>query len=116
MRAAASTRTVVYERWYLDEIEAAERRKRPPRPAPPKPPHVDKREPDPRRALAIAAERRGTTLADLSRMIERPAGYLARYVRDGLPRALKAEEHQLLAQFFGVDERGLGVRSLWVPM
>ena len=112
MPGAAPT-TVVYDRWYLAEIEERERRRRP---APlPRRHSIDRREPDPRRALAAAAERRGTALADLSRMIERPAGYLGRFVRDGHPRALKVEEHQLLAKFFGVDERGLGVRNFWLP-
>ena len=48
-------------------------------------------------------------------LIERLAGYLSRFVRDGHPRALKVDEHQLLAKFFGVDERDLGVRTLWLP-
>ena len=109
MPGAALT-TVVYDRWYLAEIEERERRRRPA--PPPRRQSIDRREADPRRALAAAAERRGTALADLSRMIERPAGYLVRFVRDGHPRALKVEEHRLLAAFFGVDERGLGVRNL----
>lgn len=110
--------TVVYDRWYLAERAQVERQRaarRRPSPAASRP-RFDKREADPRRALAMAAERRGTALADLSRMIKRPAGYLARFVRDGVPRALKAEEHRLLSAFFGVDERGLGVRQLWEPM
>lgn len=119
MPAAASTRTVVYDRWYLDEIEARERRaadkhRSAPRPAPAR--VMDRREPDPRRALAAAAERRGQSLAALSRMIDRPSRYLERFVRDGRPLALTAEEHETLAAFFGVDERGLGVRLLWQPM
>jgi len=112
MLGAAPT-TLVYDRWYLAGIEERERRKRP-APAPTRQ-SIDRREPDPRRALAAAAERRGTALADLSRMIERPAGYLGRFMREGHPRALKVDEHQLLAKFFGVDERDLGVRTLWLP-
>jgi hypothetical protein len=105
--------TVVYDRWYLAEIERRERRRRP---APPPVPRIDRREPDPRKALASAAHARGTSLAALSRMLERPSGYLTRFVRDGHPRALSAGEHDTLAAFFGVDARGLGERELWVPM
>lgn len=105
--------TVVYDRWYRNEIEQRDRRWQAARP---RPRALDRREADPRRALALAAERRGQTLAALSRMIDRPAGYLGRFVRDGVPRALSAEEHTTLAAFFGLDERGLGVRQLWLPM
>lgn len=105
--------TVVYDRWYLAEIERRERRQSP---APPRAPRIDRREPDPRKALASAADKRGTSLAALSRMIGRPSGYLARFVRDGHPRALSAGEYSTLAAFFGVDARGLGERELWVPL
>lgn len=107
------TRTVVYERWYLAEIQRREQRRRPV--TPPSKPKLDKREADPRKALATAADARGTALAALSRMLGRPSGYLARFVRAGHPRALTATEHATLSAFFGVDERGLGVRDLWVP-
>lgn len=108
----ANTRTVVYECWYLAEIERREQRKRP---APTSTPKLDKREADPRKALATAADARGTALSALSRMLGRPSGYLSRFVREGHPRALSATEHATLSAFFGVDERGLGVRDLWVP-
>lgn len=113
MTEASETRTVVYDRWYLAEIERRERRRRL---APPSAPRLDRREPDPRKALASAADARGASLAALSRMLGRPNGYLARFVRDGHPRALSAREHGTLAAFFGVDARGLGERELWVPM
>lgn len=109
----AATRTVVYDRWYLNEIE---RRERPRSVSQPRPRGIDRREADPRRALVIAAKRRGQSLAALSRMLDRPSGYLSRFVRDGHPRSLSAQEHSTLAAFFGVDERALGVRLLWAPM
>lgn len=74
---------------------------------------ADKREPDPRIALLTAARARRTPLAGLSRMLERPPGYLARFVREGVPIALTRREHSILADFFGVDERGMGIRDLW---
>jgi len=67
----------------------------------------------PRKALAAAVTGGTSSYAALSRMLDRPAGYLARFVRDGLPRALPADEHHRLALFFGVDDRALGVRDLW---
>lgn len=74
---------------------------------------IDKRNPDPRAALAAAVSGSTVTYAALSRMIGRPDGYLSRFVADGHPKALRAAEHTCLAEFFGVDERALGVRDLW---
>lgn len=74
---------------------------------------ADKREPDPRQALRVAAAERRVTLGALSRMLGRPPGYLARFVREGVPIALTRSEHSILADFFGVDERGMGIRDLW---
>lgn len=85
------------------------------RPPAARPPSLDKREPDPRKALAtiIAGQGDRVTLAALSRMLDRPSGYLGRFVADGVPAALRPEEHARLADFFGVDQRALGVRDLW---
>lgn len=74
---------------------------------------ADRREPDPRQALAIAVEGSGHSLAEFSRMLGRGSGYLARFVREGVPVALSARDHQALADYFGVDPRGLGIRDLW---
>ena len=76
---------------------------------------IDKREADPRKALVLIMARQGNrvTLAALSRMLDRPSGYLGRFVADGVPAALRWEEHLQLADFFGVDQRALGVRDLW---
>lgn len=46
-------------------------------------------------------------------MIGRDDGYLARFVREGVPAALPADMHDTLATFFGVHPRSLGVRDLW---
>lgn len=74
---------------------------------------MDKRDPDPRAALAAAVSASTVTYAALSRMIGRPDGYLSRFVVDGCPKALRADEHKSLAEFFGMDERALGIRDLW---
>jgi hypothetical protein len=78
-----------------------------------KPPAIDKREPDPRKALATRAAARGHSLASLSAMIRRSPGYLGRFVREGVPAALSVRDHRLLADVMGVDERALGIRDLW---
>ena len=46
-------------------------------------------------------------------MIGRPDGYLRRFVIDGVPLALRPDEHRRLAEFFGLPERALGIRDLW---
>lgn len=85
------------------------------RPPMSRPASVDKREADPRKALAAIMAGQGdrVTLAALSRMLDRPSGYLGRFVADGVPAALRQEEHTRLADFFGVDQRALGIRDLW---
>lgn len=85
------------------------------RPPSPRPIGIDRREADPRKALASMMARQGdrVTLAALSRMLDRPSGYLGRFVADGVPAALRPEEHRRLADFFGVDDRALGIRDLW---
>jgi hypothetical protein len=82
-------------------------------PAKPTRPPIDKRPADPRQALAGAARDAGLSLAELSFMLRRFDGYLARFVREGCPRCLTEREHRLLADVMGLDERALGVRTLW---
>jgi hypothetical protein len=106
------TQTVIYERWYLQEQWEAHLRQRK-RPAPPPARILGRVEADPRKALVAAAATRKVTLAALSRMLERPDGYLGRFTRGEHPRALTAVEHRTLSQFFGVSEREMGVRDLW---
>ncbi|WP_288044599.1 hypothetical protein [Sphingomonas sp.] len=69
--------------------------------------------PDPRKALAEVIDAGPDSYAALSRMIGRPAGYLRRFVVDGVPLALRRDEHSRLADYFGLPERALGIRDLW---
>ena len=69
---------------------------------------------DPREALATIVDNSRETYAALSRMIGRPPGYLRRFVVAGIPTALRREEHANLAEFFGVTERDLDIRDLWL--
>ena len=68
---------------------------------------------DPRQVLRQRAAEHRQSLAALSRMLRRPQHYLGRFVREGVPVALTARDHQLLADHFGVDQRQMGVRDLW---
>jgi hypothetical protein len=74
---------------------------------------IDKRNPDPQTALATMIDGGRDSYAALSRMLGRSDGYLRRFVNGDGPIALRAEEHRRLADYFGVDERALGVRDLW---
>lgn len=69
---------------------------------------------DPRVALREAAARRGDSLAALSRMIDRPPGYLARFVNQGRPAALSEDQHRRLSDHLDAGELGLGIRDIWV--
>jgi phage repressor protein C with HTH and peptisase S24 domain len=63
---------------------------------------------DPRGRLLDLAAGRGVSLAQLSALIGRNASYLQQFVRKGSPRKLEEGDRRTLAQFFGVDESGLG--------
>jgi phage repressor protein C with HTH and peptisase S24 domain len=63
---------------------------------------------DAQATVAIEAERRGTSLAALSRMIGRNPAYLQQFVKRGTPRRLDEVARRQLAAFFGVDEGVLG--------
>ena len=67
---------------------------------------------DPRVAVATLAERDGETLAGLSRFIGRHDGYLDRFVRMGIPKALPVKERGMLAHYLGTDERDLGAPNV----
>lgn len=69
--------------------------------------------PDPRKALAVVVDAGRDSYTALSRMLDRPPGYLRRFVTDGIPLALRPEEHRRLADYFGLKERDLGIRDLW---
>jgi hypothetical protein len=74
---------------------------------------IDRREPDPRIALAKVIDGSKESYAALSRMLGKPNHFLRRFVLHGVPTELHADDHRQLADFFGLDERGLGVRDLW---
>lgn len=61
--------------------------------------------------LQQLANARGVSLADASRMIGRPPGFLARFVRDGVPSALRPLDLRHLSLFFDVEEVELGGES-----
>ncbi len=61
-----------------------------------------------REKLADLAQKRGSSLAALSRMIGRNPSYLQQYITKGSPRKLEEEDRRHLAQFFDVDESELG--------
>lgn len=63
---------------------------------------------DARETVAAMAERMGTSLAALSRMIGRNPAYLQQYVQRGSPRRLDEGARARLAAFFGIDETLLG--------
>ncbi len=69
---------------------------------------------DPREALRNAVAGGRDSLAALSRMLGRGDGYLHRFIHQGVPVALCADDHRRLADYFGLTERELGIRDLWV--
>ena len=63
---------------------------------------------DPARArLLELAQARGSSLAALSKLIDRNSSYLQQFIRKGSPRKLEEQDRRTLAQFFGVDESEL---------
>lgn len=63
---------------------------------------------DPREKLIELARAKGSSLAALSRMIDRNGSYLHQYINKGSPRRLEEQDRRKLAQFFGVPETELG--------
>lgn len=66
---------------------------------------------DARERLAALARENATSLAKLSRMINRNASYLQQFISKGSPQRLEEEDRRRLAQFFGVPESELGGRE-----
>jgi len=64
--------------------------------------------PDPRERLVELAERRGVSLAALSRLIGRNGTYLHQFITKGSPRRLAEDDRRTLAEFFGIAESELG--------
>ena len=58
---------------------------------------------DARGVLRVAAELRGATLAELSRVISRSAGYVGRFVDQGVPATLDAADRDVLARYLGIN-------------
>ena len=63
---------------------------------------------DARETVAAMADRMGTSLAALSRMIGRNPAYLQQFVQRGSPKRLDEEARARLAAFFGIEEARLG--------
>lgn len=61
-----------------------------------------------RERLMELADRRGVSLAALSKLIGRNASYLQQFIRKGSPRKLEETDRATLARFFGVGEDELG--------
>ena len=58
---------------------------------------------DARGVLRVAAGIRGATMAELSRVIRRSAGYVGRYVDQGVPAALDDADRRDLARYLGIS-------------
>lgn len=63
---------------------------------------------DPRKRLAELAREKGSSLASLSRMLDRNTTYLQQYISKGSPRKLEEEDRRRLARYFDVPEVELG--------
>lgn len=58
---------------------------------------------DARGVLRVAARIRGVTMAELSRVIQRSAGYVGRFVDQGVPAVLDEADRRDLARYLGID-------------
>jgi phage repressor protein C with HTH and peptisase S24 domain len=56
----------------------------------------------------LIASRKGCTYSGISRLLGRNVSYIQQYIRKGSPRYLDEGDRNILARFFGVDERVLG--------
>ncbi|MBC2668217.1 helix-turn-helix transcriptional regulator [Novosphingobium piscinae] len=63
---------------------------------------------DPRKTLDELILQRGANYSSISRMLGRNVTYIQQYIRKGSPKYLDESDRNLLARFFGVDERILG--------
>lgn len=58
---------------------------------------------DARGVLRVAAEVRSATMAERSRVIDRSAGYVGRFIDEGVPAALAEDDRQQLARYLGIS-------------
>ena len=65
-----------------------------------------------RRRLLDVARERGSSLAELSRLLGRNPAYLQQYVARGSPRHLDAPDLARIAEFLGVNPRHIETRPL----
>ncbi|KQN37531.1 hypothetical protein ASG37_10845 [Sphingomonas sp. Leaf407] len=63
---------------------------------------------DPRTAIAHAAQARGVSLMELSRLIGRNPAYIQQFVERGTPRRLAEADRAILARYLGIAETLLG--------
>lgn len=56
----------------------------------------------------LISSRKGCTYSGISRLLGRNVSYIQQYIRKGSPRYLDEKDRNILARFFGVDERVLG--------
>lgn len=65
-----------------------------------------------RTRLQDAARERGSSLAELSRLLGRNPAYLQQYVARGSPRHLDEPDVRKIAEFLGIDARQIGTRPI----
>jgi hypothetical protein len=63
---------------------------------------------DPRAELDRLIHSNGDEYSALSRLLGRNAAYVQQYIKRGSPKLLPERERNILARYFGVDERVLG--------
>lgn len=61
-----------------------------------------------RQRIAEQCAKRGISLAQLSRILARPDGYIGRFVRDAIPYEMPVAERARAAEYFGVPGPYLG--------
>jgi SOS-response transcriptional repressor LexA len=69
-----------------------------------------------RSRLQDAARERGSSLAELSRLLGRNPAYLQQYVARGSPRHLDEPDLRKIAEFLGVAAREIATRSMVQPL
>ncbi len=73
-------------------------------------------EADARAHLQAVARARGSSLAELSRLLGRNSAYLQQYVARGSPRHLDEPDMRRIAEFLGIDARTIATRPVASPL